>query len=171
MGFSSTWIESMPLLWSTLSDDEVVQLLDEHLSSVAQALAIRATRLMERHLSLPRPPVFHSHNVPDLSIREYCSRLARYLPGCPSAFVLSAVYLDRLGVAVNDYNVHKVLLAALTVAYCHLEDSVYENGYMAKVGGIQPEEMARLQMGMLEGLQFRLNVTRKTFLRYCSEMT
>jgi len=44
----------------------------------------------------------------------------------------------------------------------------YNNAYYAKVGGISTTEMNFLEVDLLFGLGFRLNVTPTTFHTYCS---
>lgn len=163
----------MPRLWSSLADEAVLRTLSETLPFVARELASRVESLLERTKALEKVDVFENQSTPDLSLFDYCTRLAKYLPVCPSAFVLAAVYLDTYGknYAITSNNKHRLVLASLVLAYCHLEDLVYENKYLAQVGGVQPKELARLEIWMLASLNYRLTVHRSTFMEYFMDMT
>lgn len=163
----------MPRLWSSLADEAVLKTLSETLPFVARELANRVESLLPRTKALEKVGVFENQSMPDLSLSDYCSRLAKYLPVCPSAFVLAAVYLDTYGqtYAITSNNKHRLVLASLVLAYCHLEDLVYENKYLARVGGVEPKELARLEIWMLAKLKHQLTVNRSTFMEYFMNMT
>ena len=61
---------------------------------------------------------------PAISVRSYLERIGQYadllLPGC---FVLSMVYIDRLGMRLSPLNVHRLLITAVCVASKFLDDS------------------------------------------------
>lgn len=54
------------------------------------------------------------------------------------------------------------------VAAKFLDDAYYNNAYYAKVGGVTPLEMNRLELEFLFALRFRLHVTVSTFENYSS---
>jgi hypothetical protein len=156
------------------TEDELMRLLDENLSSLASSLATRASLMLERtDTTLLFCVILESQCTPQISISAYCNRLAKYLSGCPSAFVLAAIYLDEYGqkYIVTDTNVHRLLLTVVVLAYNYLEDLVEDNNFMSKLGGVRTNELFKLQMWMASCLNYSLNVSRVKFLRYVTDMT
>ena len=60
-----------------------------------------------------------------------------------------AVYLDRLGCSLlNEYTIHRVVLAGLRIAAKFLEDLVWKHDRYAKVVGVSSRELSRLELGI-----------------------
>ncbi|XP_057960495.1 cyclin-U4-1 [Malania oleifera] len=116
--------------------------------------------------------VFHGSSAPALSIRQYMDRIFKYSSCSPSCFVAAYIYLDeflrRTGVCLTSLNVHRFLITSVMVAAKFMDDECYNNAYYAKVGGVSTEEMNRLEMEFLFGLDFKLFVGLDTFDVYCS---
>jgi len=59
-----------------------------------------------------------------------------------------AVYLDRLEYPpLNELNIHRIVLAGLRIAAKFLEDLVWKHDRYAKVVGVSPRELSRLEIG------------------------
>ena len=77
---------------------------------------------------------------PAISVRSYLERIGQYADCSPGCFVLSMVYIDRLGMRLSPLNVHRLLITAVCVASKFLDDSFYPNSFYAQLGGIPLEQ-------------------------------
>lgn len=115
--------------------------------------------------------VFHSVRAPTISLREYLTRLWKYL-GCTSeCYVLAFIYLDRLletnpHMAFGVLNCHRLLLCGLVIAAKFHDDIYYSNRFYANVGGLPVKELNALEGKMLQLLSFELVVDPQEFERY-----
>lgn len=109
--------------------------------------------------------LFFSCEEPSIGFDSFVQRLKLYIQVSESAFVVSLVYMKRLGdqdevMKPSRFNVHRLFLTALVLAAKMLEDQVHRNGFFAKVGGIPSvKEMNHLEIIMLNLLDFRLFVS------------
>jgi len=59
-----------------------------------------------------------------------------------------AIYLDRMeSPRLNEYNVHRFVLAGLRIAAKFLEDLVWKHDRYSKVVGVTTRELSRLELG------------------------
>lgn len=103
---------------------------------------------------------------PQISVPNYLQRIGQYADCSPGCFVLSMVYIDRLGMRLSPLNVHRLLITAVCVASKFLDDSFYPNSFYAQLGGIPLDELNRLEVEFVFGLNFSLNVTPGEYDRY-----
>jgi hypothetical protein len=103
---------------------------------------------------------------PAISVRSYLERIGQYADCSPGCFVLSMVYIDRLGMRLSPLNVHRLLITAVCVASKFLDDSFYPNSFYAQLGGIPLEELNRLEVEFLFSLNFSLHVSPSEYDRY-----
>lgn len=109
--------------------------------------------------------VFFSVSRPDIPTKDYITRLVTYTQCSASAFVVMLIYLDRIATSnpnllITPFNMHRLLVTALTLACKVLDDRCFSNVHYAKVGGIPTvREMNRLELQFLTYLNFRLHVT------------
>ncbi|KAJ9109739.1 hypothetical protein QFC19_001969 [Naganishia cerealis] len=102
---------------------------------------------------------FHARNVPSISIEAYLQRILKYCPITNEVFLSLLVYFDRMskmqlgtsqsngqaianevghqtgirGFAIDSYNVHRLVIAGITVASKFFSDVFYTNSRYAKV--------------------------------------
>lgn len=113
--------------------------------------------------------VFFSVSKPDIPTPDYVKRLVTYTQCSPAAFVLMLIYLDRIAEAnrrlhVTPFNMHRLLVTALTLACKVLDDRCFSNVHYAKVGGIPTaREMNRLELQFLSYLKYYLHVTPEQY--------
>ncbi|KAH9307264.1 hypothetical protein KI387_035175, partial [Taxus chinensis] len=118
--------------------------------------------------------IFHGLRAPSIGIEKYLERIFKYANCSPSCFVVAYAYIDRfihqqrINLPITSLNVHRLLITSVMVAAKFLDDAYYNNSYYAKVGGVTPLEMNRLELEFLFALRFRLHVTVSTFENYCS---
>jgi len=105
---------------------------------------------------------FHSSSIPPISVVAYAKRLVRYCKSGNAAIVLGTVLLARYLKAnreqLTPLTLHRLLLASVVVAIKGHYDIYYSNAYYAQVGGVSPKEMNRLELALLKGLHFSVNV-------------
>ncbi|TVU15001.1 hypothetical protein EJB05_38499 [Eragrostis curvula] len=124
----------------------------------------------------PASSAFRATTRPDISVRAYMARIARFAGCSPACYVVAYVYLDRLlrrrhrhrALAVDSYSVHRLLITAVLAAVKFMDDVCYNNAYFARVGGISLPEMNYLEVDFLFAVGFDLNVSPETFGHYCA---
>lgn len=114
---------------------------------------------------------FDAVRCPVISVRDYLHRLHSYFACSTECFVLALIYVDRLvqrqpQFQLSHLNVHRVVLAALTIAAKFLDDRYYSNDYYGRVGGVRVKELNALEMRMLDLLKWRLIVTPEEYCQY-----
>uniref|UniRef100_A0A7S3VKY8 Cyclin n=1 Tax=Dunaliella tertiolecta TaxID=3047 RepID=A0A7S3VKY8_DUNTE len=107
-------------------------------------------------------PLFEGHRIPPISLKDYVIRIWNYTKVSPICMLVAYTYVESLNARgrchVTHLTSHRLLLTAVLLAAKCYEDTVYNNIYFAKVGGITPAELNMLEMEMLKLLDFRLLV-------------
>lgn len=127
-----------------------------------------------RHsLSTTSALAFHARNVPTIVLEGYLSRIHKYCPASNEVFVSLLVYLDRMSKMAREacgktfpidmYNIHRLIIAGVTVASKFFSDVFYTNSRYAKVGGLPLAELNQLELHFLLLNDFRLTIS-------CEEM-
>ncbi|KAK1920976.1 putative glycogen storage control protein [Papiliotrema laurentii] len=131
---------------------------------------------------------FHARHVPSISIEAYLLRILKYCPTTNEVFLGLLVYFDRMsrlgtasgvggeatgarrgigrGFAIDSYNVHRLVIAGVTVASKFFSDVFYTNSRYAKVGGLPPHELNQLELQFLLLNDFRLVIPPDEMQRY-----
>lgn len=86
---------------------------------------------------------FHARNVPTISLEAYLLRILKYCPTTNEVFLSLLVYFDRMSrlvhaatgrsFVIDSYNVHRLVIAGVTVASKFFSDVFYTNSRYAKV--------------------------------------
>lgn len=115
----STVSEPHPPIWRTLTS------ASRHALSTTSSLA------------------FHARNVPTIALEAYLTRIQKYCPASNEVFLSLLVYFDRMMklaketcgkvFAIDMYNVHRLVIAGVTVASKFFSDVFYTNSRYAKV--------------------------------------
>lgn len=140
---------------------------------------------------------FHARNVPSISIQAYLMRILKYCPMSSDIFLSLLVYFDRMtraGVpirsqddgnveavtapedgsvtafAVDSFNVHRLVIAAIVVASKFCSDVFYTNSRYAKVGGLPLAELNHLEFQFLLLNDFRLLIPLEDLQRYADQL-
>lgn len=114
---------------------------------------------------------FHSVRPPQLTIREYLMRIAKYFQCSRECFVLCLVYIDRIVKLHPDFticnlNIHRLLVTSVMLAVKFFDDVYYSNAYYAKVGGVRTKEINALETQFLQLIEWRLQVTPEEYDQY-----
>uniref|UniRef100_A0A0D9W7S4 Cyclin n=1 Tax=Leersia perrieri TaxID=77586 RepID=A0A0D9W7S4_9ORYZ len=151
---------------------------EEDMPRVVGVLSALLERATERNDAAAEtqlaPSPFRATTKPDITVRAYMARIARFAGCSPACYVVAYIYLDRLlrrrrcAHSVDSYSVHRLLITAVLAAVKFMDDICYNNAYFARVGGISLPEMNYLEVDFLFGVGFDLNVSPETFGHYCA---
>jgi hypothetical protein len=87
-----------------------------------------------------------------------------------STLMLTLIYIDRLcdlnQLHLNDFNIHRIILATVLIAIKYNEDDYYSNDYYAKVGGISLQEINTLEYECVKLLNHKLFVEEEFYKKY-----
>jgi len=136
------------------------------------------------HVVVPTPPVpsaFHARNIPTISIESYLLRILKYCPTTNEVFLSLLVYFDRMSrsssnangapsFAIDSYNVHRLIIAGVTVASKFFSDIFYLNSRYARVGGLPQTELNHLELQFLILNDFRLLIAPEEMQRYANQL-
>ncbi|KAA8497400.1 Cyclin-U4-1 [Porphyridium purpureum] len=107
---------------------------------------------------------FHALRPPPISVEDYLKRILKYNATCSQAnFVAAVVYMERSGVPITVYTVHRLLISAVLISNKFYEDRFYNNKFFAKMGGLLLEELNFLEREMLELLKYNLLISEQQF--------
>jgi hypothetical protein len=86
---------------------------------------------------------FHARNVPTITLESYLLRILKYCPTTNEVFLSLLVYFDRMSklasqisgkpFVIDSYNIHRLVIAGVTVASKFFSDVFYTNSRYAKV--------------------------------------
>ncbi|GAA5940920.1 hypothetical protein JCM1841_005171 [Sporobolomyces salmonicolor] len=143
---------------------------------------------------------FHARNVPAISIEAYLLRILKYCPTTNEVFLALLVYFDRMArigleaqrlgpaaregegapsasqvaasklFAIDSFNVHRLVIAGVTVASKFFSDVFYTNSRYAKVGGLPLHELNQLELQFLLLNDFRLKIPTDELQRYADQL-
>lgn len=128
--------------------------------------------------SLARAPAltFHARQVPTIGLDSYLQRIQKYCPASNEVFISLLVYLDRMTrlardacgeiIPIDFYNVHRLIIAGITVASKFFSDVFYTNSRYAKVGGLPLAELNLLELQFLLLNDFHLTITPEEMQYY-----
>ncbi|KAL0866168.1 hypothetical protein Bca101_045286 [Brassica carinata] len=152
------------------------------LSSVIDRTLTRNQRISRRAFTASysscgggKTHIFDCREIPDLTIQSYLERIFRYTKVGPSVYVVAYVYIDRFcqvnpGFRISLTNVHRLLITTIMIASKYVEDLNYRNSYFAKVGGLETEDLNRLELEFLFLMGFKLHVNVRVFESYCCHL-
>mmetsp|Transcript_9058 Transcript_9058/g.26399 ORF Transcript_9058/g.26399 Transcript_9058/m.26399 type:complete len:259 (-) Transcript_9058:1133-1909(-) len=132
--------------------------------------------------------LFWAKSIPAINVRDYAFRIAKYAGCSAGALVVACVIMRKFLAAmdkstdgnftVNPYTVHRVMLACCVLA-TKLQDDVLEdlqgnsaanpgppstNAEWGLVGGVSVHEVNRLELAVLNVLEFRTFVRPRQFM-------
>ncbi|KAF9224397.1 cyclin-domain-containing protein [Gyrodon lividus] len=123
---------------------------------------------------------FHARNIPTISLEAYLLRILKYCPTTNEVFISLLVYFDRMSrlasestgrtFVIDSYNVHRLVIAGVTVASKFFSDVFYTNSRYAKVGGLPQAELNQLELQFLLLNDFRLVISPEEMQRYAEQL-
>lgn len=123
---------------------------------------------------------FHARNIPTISLEAYLLRILKYCPTTNEVFLSLLVYFDRMSklsaeatgrsFVIDSYNIHRLVIAGVTVASKFFSDVFYTNSRYAKVGGLPQSELNQLELQFLLLNDFRLVIPKEEMQRYAEQL-
>ncbi|KAI0346971.1 cyclin-domain-containing protein [Trametopsis cervina] len=123
---------------------------------------------------------FHARNIPTISLEAYLLRILRYCPASNEVFLSLLVYFDRMSrlakeacgrpFIIDSYNIHRLVIAGVTVASKFFSDVFYTNSRYAKVGGLPQDELNQLELQFLLLNNFSLMISTGEMQRYAEQL-
>lgn len=112
----------------------------------------------------PQLTVFHGLRAPPISVEAYLVRIAKYAKCSPACFAHAMLHMLKLARADASFaptrlNVHRLVLTGVLISAKFLDDRYFNNAFYAKVGGVSTAELNRLELEMLQLLDFQLSAT------------
>lgn len=129
-----------------------------------EALASMLEHRARLAIKEPYESVFHSETVPQMSIRDYLMRIVKYFRCSDECFVLSFVYIERIGklhpeFSISQFSAHRLQLTSIIIASKFFDEGCYLNSYYANVGGVTTREVNGLEARFLELIGWQLHVS------------
>ncbi|CCD22414.1 Pcl7p NDAI_0A02560 [Naumovozyma dairenensis CBS 421] len=128
---------------------------------------------------------FKGKHVPQITLHQYFQRIQKYCPTTNDVFLSLLVYFDRISKrcnstpttnSINDnnsqmfvmdsYNIHRLIIAGITVCTKFFSDFFYSNSRYARVGGISLQELNHLELQFLILCDFELMIPIEELQRY-----
>ena len=106
---------------------------------------------------------------PGINLLDYLRRILKYIKVEYSTLIIAMIYIDRIckeKVFLNEFNLHRIMLISIYMAYTYNEDCIYDNKYLALVSGLNIKEMLVLEEDFLDLIEFKLYVSDETFDQY-----
>ncbi|KIM42818.1 hypothetical protein M413DRAFT_444471 [Hebeloma cylindrosporum] len=123
---------------------------------------------------------FHARNIPTISLEAYLLRILKYCPTTNHVFLSLLVYFDRMSklsgdavgrtFIIDSYNIHRLVIAGVTVASKFFSDVFYTNSRYAKVGGLPLPELNQLELQFLLLNDFRLVISTTEMQHYAEQL-
>lgn len=80
------------------------------------------------------------------------------------------IYIDKLcdisHLHLNNFNIHRIIVANVLLAIKYNEDDYYSNDYYAKVGGISLQEINSLEYECVKLLKHKLFIDEEFYKKY-----
>ena len=106
---------------------------------------------------------------PGLSLLNYLRRILHFLKLDFSTLIIAMIYIDRIckeKVFLNEFNIHRIMIIAIYIAYSYNQDKTYDNNYLSLVSGMSKNEILTLEEDFLELIEFKLFVNDEVYHQY-----
>ena len=106
---------------------------------------------------------------PAIPLLDYLRRILNFLKLDFSTLIIALIYIARIcreKVFLNEYNIHRIMVIAIYIAYTYNEDKTYDNNYLSLVSGMNKNEMVTLEEDFLELIEFKLFVDDELYNQY-----
>ena len=106
---------------------------------------------------------------PSIPLLDYLRRILYFLKLDFSTLIIAMIYIDRIcqeKVFLNEFNIHRIMVIAIYIAYTYNEDKTYDNNYLSLVSGMNKNEIVTLEEDFLELIEFKLFVSDVLYNKY-----
>ncbi|KAH8993473.1 cyclin-domain-containing protein [Lactarius akahatsu] len=148
---------------------------DADIDALCQLIALMLDRLISINDRIPLSPEsisrFHSASVPQISILDYLRRIVRFTNLEKTCLLLVLHYIDQICAreptfTISSLTVHRFIISAVSLSSKSHCDAFCTNAHYARVGGLAPAELARLERAFLAAIDWRLACTREVLQLY-----
>jgi len=148
---------------------------DADIDALCQLIALMLDRLISINDRIPLSPEsisrFHSASVPQISILDYLRRIVRFTNLEKTCLLLILHYIDQICAreptfTISSLTVHRFIISAVSLSSKSQCDAFCTNSHYARVGGLAPAELARLERAFLAAIEWRLTCTREVLQLY-----
>ena len=113
--------------------------------------------------------------IPNITITNYLKRLIRHSNPEPSTVILGVIYFDRIcnngNIIFNFFNVYKLLLISFVLAIKFNEEYFETNQYYSKIGGLNLNNFNKLEIKVLEIINYDLYVYEDLYVNYLNQFS
>ena len=120
-------------------------------------------------INLNRDGHFTFKMRPAISLFDFLQRILKYVKIEFSTLIIAMIYIDRIckeKVFLNEFNIHRIMIIAIYIAYIYNEDKKYDNNYLSLVSGMSKDEIITLEEDFLELIEFNLFVNDEIYFLY-----
>ena len=118
---------------------------------------------------------FDSENVPNISLYNYLERINKYAKCSDACFVIAYIYIRRVlditSFILSKQNMYRVTLAAILTAIKFTDDLYANNKSYAVIGGVEVDEINKMESCMLALLEFSLFVDQELYFKTLTELS
>ncbi|KAH9171193.1 cyclin-domain-containing protein [Lactarius sanguifluus] len=148
---------------------------DADIDALCQLIALMLDRLISINDRIPLSPEsisrFHSASVPQISILDYLRRIVRFTNLEKTCLLLVLHYIDQICAreptfTISSLTVHRFIISAVSLSSKSHCDAFCTNAHYARVGGLAPAELARLERAFLAAIDWRLACTHEVLQLY-----
>eukprot|EP01064_Diplonema_japonicum_P024399 TRINITY_DN3495_c3_g1_i1.p1 TRINITY_DN3495_c3_g1~~TRINITY_DN3495_c3_g1_i1.p1 ORF type:complete len:224 (+),score=42.86 TRINITY_DN3495_c3_g1_i1:68-673(+) len=101
--------------------------------------------------------------APTVGLKEYVERWITYSGCSKMSVVMASAYIERSGIQLTSFNMHRTLLASLLVAAKFHDDVFYSNTFYSAVGGSTLAEVNRLERAILQACEWSMLVSKEEY--------
>ena len=113
---------------------------------------------------------FSANTIPNITIKDYLSRIQNYSELEKSTLIMSLILIDKMcrksGILLTHYNIHRILFCSVLISIKYNEDSYYDNTFYSQIAGIKPNELKLLEYTFLEYTDFNVFVKDDEYEQY-----
>jgi hypothetical protein len=144
---------------------------DNNIYKLANSINLVLTELIEinkKKNNFNTNDIFDSKLIPNISILDYINRIIDYSKIEENTLIAGLIYIDKIAkvIKITNFNIHKILFSCILIAIKNFEDEIYSNNYFAQIGGINNEELLKLELNISTLLDFKFFISEKTFEQF-----
>ena len=112
---------------------------------------------------------FYSYEIPEISIKDYLTRILFYSKCEINSLILSLYYLDRLyikDIPINKHYIHKLLFSSILLSIKYNEDIIYQNDYYCQIFGVSLKELNLMEYNFFILLDYKFYVNDEIYEEY-----
>ena len=114
--------------------------------------------------------VFSARAAPAITVDDYLYRTQYYGEMEDNTLIIALIFIDRLcniaSITLTQYNIHRILFAAILTAVKYNEDKIYDNVYYAEIAGVPLKELNIMESEFLGLINFNLCISTEVFEHY-----